>query len=65
MRCKLTKSEREKTFTKIALQNKRFVKLDETEKFLFLQQSDYICDQNIFQFITKCLENSYAKNETT
>ena len=65
MRCKLTKSEREKTFTKIALQNKRFGKLDETEKFLFLQQSDYIRDQNIFQFITKCLENSYAQNETT
>ena len=55
MRCKLNKSKRENTFTKISL-HKRFDKLDETDKFIFLQQSDHICDQNIFQFITKCLE---------
>ena len=65
MRCKLKTSEREKTFTKLSLHNKRFDKLDETEKFIFLQQRDHICDQNIFQFITKCLKNSYAQNETT
>ena len=50
---------------RILLWLKRFDKLDETEKFIFLQQSDHICDQNIFQFITKCVENSYAQNETT
>ena len=62
MKWKLNKLEREKTFAKISLHNKCFNNLNETVKFIFLQQSDHICDRIIFQFI--CLESSSSQNMT-
>ena len=44
MRCKLTKGMRETTFAKILLHDIYFNNLDETAKFIFLQQPDQIYD---------------------
>ena len=63
MRFKSNKLEREKIFAKVPPHNKCFNNVNETVKFIFLQQSDQICDRIIFQFI--CLENSSSQNETT
>ena len=47
MICKLNKTEKENTLAKVSLCNKSFSYLNVTAKFIFLQQSDQICDQNI------------------
>ena len=55
----------ENIFAKISLYNKSSSYLNETAKFIVLQQSDQICNQNIYEFISSCLENSHSKHETT
>ena len=58
--CKINSSEREQTVARISIQDKTFYHFDEATKFTYLLQNDNLCDQNIYSFIVKCLENSYA-----